>query len=81
MATAKEMLVRLKAGRVTLAEVAADFATRTWSKPKPLTEEQQWGVHDFQPTDDNSPDQLAIAGLPPAQYQVLFNAITKRKSR
>lgn len=72
------MLDRLASGRATLAEVAADFAARTWSKGKPLTEAQRWGVHDLPRMDENSPDVVsADSRLSAQQYGVLFKAITK----
>jgi hypothetical protein len=69
------MLDRLASGKATLAQVAADFATRKWVKPKPLTEAQTWGLEDLPPTDPNSWDAVTIdPRVTPAQYQVLFNA-------
>lgn len=75
MATVTEMLDRLASGQATLAQVAADFATRKWPKQRPLTEAQTWGVEDLPPTDPNSWDVVTIdPRVTPAQYQVLFNA-------
>lgn len=77
--TVKEMLDRLASGRATLDQVAADFAARTWSKGKPLTEAQRWGVHDLPPADENSPDVVsADHRLTAQQYGVLFKAIAEK---
>lgn len=79
MATVKEMLDRLASGQATLAEVAADFATRKWPKKKPLTDAQLHGVHDLPPRDPNSADMLNTDyRLTAQQHQVLFAAITKK---
>lgn len=74
------MLDRLASGRATLAEVAADFAARTWPAKTPLTEAQLYGVHDLPPRDPNSFAVVhADHRVTPEQYEVLLKAATKTR--
>jgi hypothetical protein len=80
MATVQEQLDRLVAGDLSLEQVAADFAARTWPQRKQATEAQAWGV-----TDDDAPDPNSWAAvdacwaLTPAQYATLAAAMAKAR--
>lgn len=78
MATVKELLDQLVDDKISLDVVAADFAKRSWPKPKPTTDAQAWGV-----ADDNDPDPNSWAAvdacwaLTSAQYATLAEAMAK----
>ncbi|MEV4511369.1 hypothetical protein AB0K00_20630 [Dactylosporangium sp. NPDC049525] len=71
----RELLDDLAAGRLTLAQVAADFRTRTWPPRRQATEAQMWGVHDADlPEDDSWQLVETDSRLTAAQYAVLGKA-------
>lgn len=80
MKVVRHWLDDLAAGRVTLTEVAADFATRRWPERHETTDEQRWGAVDDFPADPNSWDAVnADSRLTAVQYQVLVEARNKAR--
>jgi hypothetical protein len=73
--TVRELLDQLAEGKVSLADVAADFALREWPPMRKASEAQVWGVADDDPVDPNSWEAVNIdSRLTPEQYNVLGRA-------
>jgi hypothetical protein len=74
----QDLLDRLAAGDLTVKDVAADFAARTWPALPAPSEAAAWGVTDDPPAD---PDSWATVNadprLSPADYQTLAKAYAK----
>lgn len=75
MATVKELLDDLAAGRKTAAEVAADFRTRSWPAPQRAGDAVAYGVADDDPPGDDSWALVeADSRLNPSRFAVLHAA-------
>lgn len=78
MATVKDRLDQLAAGKMSLDQVAQDFATRKWPPRTPTTDGQFWGTEDVDAPDDNSWDAVnADSRLTTDQYAALCDAHAK----
>lgn len=75
MASVQDLLDSLVAGRLTIDEVAAAFAQRTWPAPAEVSDAQAWGEAD---DDDPDPDSWAAvnacSALTSEQYATLAAA-------
>lgn len=75
MATVRALLDDLAAGRLSAAQVAADFRARTWPPRRESTEAQMWGVEDYDPPAEDSWELVeAYPGLSASQRAVLRRA-------
>lgn len=77
--TVQDLLDDLLAGRLSLDDVAQEFAKRDWPSPSQVTDAQAWGV-----TDDDAPDPdswaavNACSRLSPEQYATLAAAAASK---
>lgn len=75
MASVKALLDQMASGKLTAAQVAADFRTRTWPAKAKLTAAQRAGVEDLDPPGEN--DWAAVetdSRVTSAQYAILLKA-------
>lgn len=81
MATVSDLLDKLADGKMTVDQVAKDFASRKWPAHKRATDAQAHGVEDEDPVDPNSWDAVnADSRLSSDQYAKLSDAYAKARA-
>lgn len=81
MATVTDLLDKLAAGKMTVDEVAKNFATRDWPDRKPATDGQAWGHDDVDEPDPDSWDAVnADSRLTSDQYAQLSDAYAQARA-
>ena len=75
MATVREQLDGLRSGRLTAAQVAADFRARSWPPRRQPSAAAAWGVEDDEPPAPDSWEEVEqYPGLTTAQVAILRRA-------